>query len=132
MTEKRKKLLLVDDDAHTLRVTKGFLESHGYTIVTSHLPFIAPLFKEEEPDLVVMDLEMPLLPGDRLVEVLKSRGLTTKFPVIFYSGKSIEALIKVVRETGAAGFVSKDQGLDALLEKVRQVIGPAGGPPLPG
>ncbi len=120
------KILHVDDDEKILRVVAGFLQGKGYQVISTTQPFIAPLIRQENPDLLLMDIGMPLLSGDKLVQVLKSHDILPGSKILFLSGQSPEAILKVVMQTGVAGFVRKDEGLDRLLAKIRSILGPIG------
>ena len=117
--EKRRRVLCVDDDEKTLNVLGKFLISKGYEVFTSSSPFVAPIMEEKGPDLVILDLNMPLLPGDRIAEVLARQGYASKVPFLFFSSEPPEKIERVAKRFSRADWLSKTDGLDCLLLKVR-------------
>ena len=68
----KKKILVVDDDPRVLDLTEQILEEEGYDIVTFSTPLgVVKKVQEEKPDLLLMDLNMPALDGDKVCRVLR-------------------------------------------------------------
>jgi CheY-like chemotaxis protein len=101
-------ILLVDDDKTTLMITRAILESAGYQVSVrdSALGTSAAILRER-PDVVLMDVEMPGLSGDRLVGLLRGSLVAQEVMFILYSGTRSEDLDALVAETGAAGGIAK-------------------------
>ena len=117
------KILYVEDDERTLNVVSKFLLSQGYAVVGTTSPFIAPLLEEEKPDLLLLDIAMPLLSGERLAEVLTRQGCIDKVPILFFSGKPPEMVREIASHFGNASYLTKQRGLDALLERIALLTG---------
>ena len=113
-----KKVLHVDDDERTLRVVARFLEGAGFEVVSTTNPFIAMIIKNERPDIIVMDVDMPLLPGDRIVSIIRGNNLST-LPVVYFSGRPARELAALAAKTQPAAYTQKEGGLPALVEKIR-------------
>ena len=118
----RKKILCVDDDEHTLNIVSKFLISQGYKVITSSNPFVANLLEEEGPDLIVLDISMPLLSGDRIADILTRQGYTETIPIIFFSGESPKKIERIVSRVPGSTFVLKESGLDALASRIRHAL----------
>ena len=119
MTMPAKKVLHVDDDEPTLRTVARHLEAAGFTVFSTTSPFIAPIIQKERPDVIVMDVDMPLLSGDRIVSIIRGNEFST-LPVIFFSSKPDHILAALAAKTQPASFTSKNKGLPALVQKIRQ------------
>ena len=117
-----KKVLHVDDDEPTLRTVARHLEAAGFKVVSTSSPFIAPIIKAERPDVIVMDVDMPLLSGDRIMSIIRGNEFST-LPVIYFSSKPDHILADLASKTQPASFISKNKGLPALVQKIRQVTG---------
>lgn len=113
-----KKVLHVDDDELTLQTVARHLRACGFTVFSTTSPFIAPIIKAEQPDVVVMDIDMPLLSGDRMVSILRKNDFSS-LPVIYFSSKPDHILAAMAAKTMPASFSSKQNGLPALVEKIR-------------
>lgn len=118
----RKKILCVDDDEHTLNIVSKFLISQGYKVLTSSNPFVAPLLEEEKPDLIVLDIAMPLLSGDRIADILTHQGYTETIPIVFFSGESAKKIERIVSRVPGSTFVLKESGLDTLASRIRHAL----------
>jgi len=114
-----KKVLHVDDDESTLRTVARHLETCGFTVFSTTSPFIAPIIKAEQPDVIIMDVEMPLLSGDKMVSIIRKNNLST-LPVIYFSSKPDHILAAIAAKTQPASFTSKGKGLSALVDKIRE------------
>ena len=80
----KKKILIVDDEKDTLIVLEKQLTTAGYTIVTANSGTQALLLaKSEQPDLVVLDVQMPDMDGGEIAFRLKEDSMTTKIPVVY-------------------------------------------------
>jgi len=120
MTTAPKKVLHVDDDEPTLRTVARHLEASGFVVFSTTSPFIAPIIQKERPDVIVMDVDMPLLSGDRIVSIIRGNEFST-IPVIYFSGKPENILAGIAAKTQPATFTTKEKGLPALVQKIRQM-----------
>ena len=118
---KTKKVLHVDDDEPSLRTVGRHLEVSGFDVVSTSSPFIAPIIQKERPDIIVMDVEMPLLSGDKIVSIIRCNEFST-IPVIYFSCKPVQLLSTLAAKSQPAAYISKKQGLPALVKKIRQFI----------
>jgi CheY-like chemotaxis protein len=107
----RLKVLVVDDEPVALEVTRAVLEKLGHEVVTreSALGTTAAIVRER-PDIVLLDIVMPGIPGDELLRAIRQRDLLrgherTQF--ILYSGLASSKLERLVEETGALGSIEK-------------------------
>ena len=118
----RKKILCVDDDEHTLNIVSKFLISQGYKVLTSSNPFVASILEEEKPDLIVLDIAMPLLSGDRIADILTHQGYAETIPIIFFSGEPPKKIERIVSRIPGSTYVVKESGLDTLVSRIRHAL----------
>lgn len=118
MTTAPKKVLHVDDDEPTLRTVARHLQASGFVVSSTTSPFIAPIIQAERPDVIVMDVDMPLLSGDRIVSIIRGNEFST-LPVVYFSGKPDHLLAAMAAKTQPASFTTKEKGLPALVQKIR-------------
>lgn len=84
----KKKILVVDDDGTMLRTIKSWLSSrYQVYMVNSGMAAIAFLAKNMV-DLILLDYEMPVTPGPKVLEMLRSESFTKDIPVMFLTVKS--------------------------------------------
>jgi CheY-like chemotaxis protein len=117
------KILIVDDDELTRAVTRAALEEHGFVVVelASSLG-MNTLIASEKPDLILIDVSMPALEGDKAVAIVRRHGLH-RGPILLYSALPLQELAALARSSGANGFVSKAAGANALVQGVRAFLG---------
>jgi len=115
-----RKVLHVDDDESVLRIVARYLAGKGIEVTSTTSPFIAPIVSAERPDVVVMDLDMPLLAGDKIVSIMRTHDFST-IPVVFFSGKPESRLATIVATLPGSTYVLKSAGLEALLAKITEV-----------
>lgn len=118
----KKRVLLVDDELITLKLTRKFLQGNGFeTSMASNSTEAIQLLTSEQFDLVVIDITMPTLSGFDLVQLMQSFDIDT--PVIFLSNNDNQWSIEESYSLGAKHFVSKEREFNQLPEIIREVLG---------
>lgn len=119
-----KKVVIIDDCQLTLAVARDMLEADGFQVSTASATLEASplIFNSYPPDLVMVDVEMPLLNGQQTVGFLKSRASSKGIAVLMISAKSRDELSVISREAGADGFVCKPLLPQVLLPQIRALI----------
>jgi DNA-binding response OmpR family regulator len=103
---KKGTFLIVDDDPVALEVARERLEGAGYDVQTRDRALgTSALILKDKPDYVLLDVNMPALPGEELAKFIVDRNL--KCLVILHSSTEAAALEKLARDSGAAGAVQK-------------------------
>ena len=119
---KRKRILIIDDDDVHLASTRGLLEEEGYEVYTQLGPFGATtMVKSLRPDLVLLDVNMPGLPGDRLSVLLRDNEATASTRLILYSSNDEDILRATVRAQGLDGYICKGSP-SQLRSKVKSFL----------
>jgi CheY-like chemotaxis protein len=114
-----RRLVLIDDSELTLAVMTPILTEAGFEVraVSSLRRFLNEVL-DWKPHLIVTDLYMPEMSGAELCTWIKSQVQTAKTPVIICSSASDAELEEVARNVGADGYVSKQDGPEALPAKL--------------
>ncbi len=113
-------LLVVDDDAPILRLVRAKLQTDGYRVVTATNGEEAiGVFEEENPDLIVMDVMMPLMDG---IEAMRQIRQTSNVPIILLTARTrgqdkIRGL-----DLGADDYVTKPFDPDELAARVAAIL----------
>lgn len=120
-----KRILLVEDDRFLRRACEMSLRQRGFTVVTAVDGEEAlGLARAEAPDLILLDLLIPKIPGIEVLRALKSDEATWAIPVLVLSNSSREQDVQVVMNLGAIGYwVKADLSLRKLGERVGQLLG---------
>ncbi|PJJ83791.1 response regulator [Mucilaginibacter auburnensis] len=116
-----KKILICDDDEGILDMLEMILEESGYNITpVKNSLHIYDEIKKVKPDLILLDLWMPVLSGDQILRTLRKSPETNSLPVIAISA-SREGQ-RIATEAGASDFLAKPFDLDLLVSKVKEAI----------
>jgi two-component system phosphate regulon response regulator OmpR len=129
----RERILLVDDNAQILETTARYLSARGFEVVTSDSALgVSSLVRHHRPALIVLDVMMPALNGDKLARVLSSQRTQRTTPIILYSAMDEEQLYAIVSEIPGCSYVVKSQGLGALYTEILARLESAGSGPQEG
>ena len=114
------RVLVVDDDPHTLRYVREVLSDAGYApLVTGDPDGLAGLIRAEKPRLVLLDL---MLPGTDGIELMKQVPQLADLPVIFISGYGRDETIARAFESGAADYIVKPFSPTELVARVQAAL----------
>jgi len=118
MSEIREKIIVVDDIATNLTIAKSAL-SEKYDVFTAPSgERLFSLLKKLEPNLILLDVEMPEMDGYDVIRKLKDSEHTTHIPVIFLTGKiDPEHEIKGLN-LGAVDYITKPFSRELLLKRI--------------
>lgn len=121
--DEKKKILLIDDSEITLAMEKSVLESRGYEVrATSTLVEFEKTLQIWRPDLILTDIHMPEAKGTDICRTLKNEYGTQDIPIVLFSSLGDDELELLAEQAGADGFLSKANGLDAMGEKIDELV----------
>lgn len=116
------RVLIVDDEPDVLKMLKMVLELEGYeTLLASDGETALRRIEAEEPDLVLLDIMMPVLDGWGVLEKLRGASLRKVPRVIILTAKGERNMEKAM-ELGASKYLSKPFETEDLLASVRDVL----------
>ncbi len=121
----KKRVLVVDDSEIVLQKASEALINGGFTVQTamSALEVDSYVLGEEKPDLVIMDVMMPEMDGDKKARLMKGDEATRLIPVLLLSSKSEDELGSLVRESGCDGFIRKPFTDEQIVARVAEALG---------
>lgn len=124
-----KRILLMDDSEIFLAVARRALEQAGYEVVIAHdLESFQQARTHKPADLVLMDVQMPEAFGDDIAMTLRfAHDVDT--PIYLLSSLPDHELAERANEAQIDGFISKNIGIDRIIEQVRRILDPAELPP---
>ena len=118
-----KKILVVDDEAQIVRLLSLRLQANNYDVVVAYDGFqCVQMANDENPDLILLDIKMPMGGGIKAFEKLKGNPLTKLIPVIFITAFPSVEIKKQVLEMGANGFIAKPFDSEELLDKIKSIL----------
>ncbi|HEU0033369.1 MAG TPA: response regulator [Kofleriaceae bacterium] len=117
-----KRILLVEDSPIIQAAAVHTLTEAGFRVTACSTFGELIAAGVDGHDLILMDVQMPELFGDDVAMVLRhERGVT--IPIYLFSSLPPDDLAARANAAGVDGFISKDQGMDHMLERVRQILG---------
>ena len=119
------KLLLAEGDEFSRDLLARRLERHGYAVVAAgDGPAALDAARRQRPDLILMDLDIPVKDGRNVIEALKSDPRTFKIPIIVLGVRATPEEVAASVEAGCASFETKPVVLRRLLDRIAAVLGP--------
>jgi DNA-binding response OmpR family regulator len=114
------KILLVDDDPDLLAVTGFALQQAGFLVVKAEDGFAAlEAFQREQPDLAVLDINLPRMSGFDVAQKLRERS---RIPLIMLTARSEEEDVVRALTLGADDYLSKPFSPKILLARVKALL----------
>ena len=116
------KIFVLDDDETACKLAERVLTQAGYKVMTRTQAIGTTVSVSAfQPDLVLVDVMMPALPGDAVIQILEQH-MKPRPKILLYSNKSPQELQALVEKTKVEGFVCKVDGPAALLQAVKSVL----------
>jgi DNA-binding response OmpR family regulator len=116
-------ILIVEDNEDTLFLLTMQLQQGGYTILEAQDGIEAlDKLKDNQPDLLLLDLMIPGLSGFEVLERIKTDDELPKVPVIILSALDEPDVIKQCMELGACDYVTKPYTSNDLLNRISSVL----------
>ena len=116
-----KKILVCDDDEGIVDLLESILVYEGYETFTELNSLnIFNRISEISPDLLLLDLWMPVLSGDQIVKNLRNKSETLKLPIIIISASRDGS--DVAEDVGADDYIAKPFDIDQLTAKVNLIL----------
>lgn len=119
---KKKTVLLVEDDESVRNLVRVTLEMNDYDVVEAKDGLEGLLLLDmHRPDVVILDLMMPDVGGERMLAQVRATPETKRMPVVIITGKP-EVAPEVIGLVGRENFFPKPFDPDALMDRVRALL----------
>lgn len=116
-----KKILIIEDEPGILLSLKDEFESEGYMVYTAEDGEKGlKMTKQQKPDLIILDIMLPVLDGYEVCKRLKMEGDTTPIIMLTVKDKEIDKVLGL--ELGADDYVTKPFSLRELMARVKAVL----------
>ncbi len=120
-----KKIMIVDDSATILNVMKKYLSNSGFEVETviDSTTFFDGRVEAFQPDLVIIDINMPTYDGFYILENIKKKNVCPNAKIVMCSTKFFEHDMARAKELGADDFLVKPFSDKELVAKISSIIG---------
>jgi two-component system, cell cycle response regulator DivK len=116
-----KTILIVEDNVLNLKLFGAFLVHQGYrTIHSTDGLDIFQIMREQRPDLILMDIQLPEILGTEIARQLKAEPDLCRVPIIAVTACAMRGDEERIRSSGCDEFLSKPVQLNDLLAAVRR------------
>lgn len=119
----RFKVLIVEDNEKNLKLFRLIISSLGYEILTAGNGVEGVrVAKEARPDLILMDIQMPIMDGLSAIDLLKSDERTRNIPVMALTSYAMKGDRERFLEHGFADYIAKPVSKDSLINAVKKIL----------
>lgn len=122
-----KRVLIVEDNELNMKLFNDLLEANGYgTIQTRSGVEAVELVRKHQPDLILMDIQLPEVSGLQVIRWLKDDEATRHIPVIAVTAFAMKGDEEKIRQGGCEAYLSKPISVVKFLETVRNYLSESG------
>ncbi len=118
------KILVIEDTEDNRRILRDLLTAAGYDVIEAvdGMTGVA-IARERRPDLILMDIQLPVIDGYEATRRIKADPTTQNIPIIAVTSYALAGDEAKAREAGCNGYVAKPYSPRLLLQKVREFVG---------
>lgn len=119
-----KHILVIDDDPVLLAMVGDYLREAGYTVSTADCGIYSNniIYGKNPPDLIVLDVIMPLMSGVKKAKLLKQREKSAHIPIILMSSKEEKELKDLAKDAMVNDYICKPFTAEQLNVKVKRLL----------
>ncbi len=117
----KKVILIYDDDEEILELCMAILSKYDYVVET--LPKCENILRDIQtfnPDVILMDLWIPLIGGEKAIEIVKQNEKTKQIPILIFSANS--NIREISKKVKADGYVEKPFLIQTFIETIQRHI----------
>jgi two-component system cell cycle response regulator DivK len=115
-----KTVLIVEDNELNMKLFRDLLEIHGYQTLEARTgPEALECLKENRPDLILMDIQLPEVSGLEVTREIKSSPELSDIPVIAVTAFAMKGDEERIRQGGCEDYIAKPISVASFLEKVK-------------
>ncbi len=119
-----KKILIVEDNELNLKLFNDVLEAHGYeTLETREGLKALDLARAHNPDLILMDIQLPEVSGLEVTKWLKEDDELRKIPVIAVTAFAMKGDEEKIRDGGCEAYISKPISVSHFIKTIDRILG---------
>jgi len=116
-------VLIVEDDEKNLKLVRDLLQVKGYsTLEATDGKQGVEKAREKRPDLILMDIQMPVMDGIEATKILKADAGTKDIHIIAMTAYAMRGDDDKLFEVGCDGYISKPLDIKAFLRKVEEYL----------
>jgi two-component system, cell cycle response regulator DivK len=119
------RVLIVEDNPTNMTLAVFLLESAGHTVLSAtDAEAGLTLARDERPDLILMDMQLPGMDGLEATALLKGADATRRIPVIALTALAMKGDEERIRAAGCDGYIAKPMRYQEFLATISAQLGP--------
>ena len=119
-----KKILIIEDNEKNRMLIRDILQRFGYeTVEAINGEEGIRMAKENKPDLILMDMQMPVMDGFKAIEVLRTDPGTENIKIIAVTAFAMKGDREKIIEVGADDYLSKPFDIRELMIVIKRILG---------
>lgn len=118
-----RKILIIEDEPDTVQILTKRLSDNGFAVVVADDGYKGiELAHKEKPDLIILDLMLPKMDGQKVCGLLKRDTRCAKIPIIIFSARAQKEDMELGKELGADAYITKPFESQILLSKITELL----------
>ena len=118
-----KTVLIVEDNELNMKLFRDLLEMHGYQTLEARTgPEALECLKDNRPDLILMDIQLPEVSGLEVTREIKCSPELSEIPVIAVTAFAMKGDEERIRQGGCEDYIAKPISVASFLEKVKRYL----------
>lgn len=116
-------ILIVEDDPKNLKLIRDLLQIRGYTTLeATDGKQGVDMARAKIPDLILMDIQMPVMDGFEAISILKADPVTKSIPIIALTAFAMQGDREKCMEAGCNDYITKPLDTRAFVTKVKEYL----------
>jgi len=118
-----KTILIVEDDQKNMTLFRDLLQVSGYkTVEATDGKQGVELAKSKKPDLILMDVQLPVMDGLEATRILKADTTTGNIPILALTARAMSGDKEMILQTGCDGYLAKPVDIKELVKEVAKYL----------
>ena len=115
-------ILIIEDDAATRALISVHLDKAGHHVMEAENGQIGvDMAQSKSPDLILLDINMPVMDGTRVMKALRNQDITRAIPVIALSAVGVPEMRDDMHQLGCNAYVTKPIPFDLLMDHIAKL-----------
>jgi CheY-like chemotaxis protein len=117
------KILIIEDNPMNMELTTDLLKVSGYIVVQAETAEQGiKMAQSQKPDLIIMDIGLPVMDGLSAVEILKKDGKTKDIPILALTSYAMKGDREKILEAGCEGYLAKPIDTRKFADEVKAIL----------
>ncbi len=121
--DEKKKVLIVEDNDLNQKLFVDLLEAHGFvTVHTRDGNEVVELAQKEQPNLIIMDIQLPNISGIDVIKQIKKTPVIKNIPILAVTAFAMQDDEEQILATGCEGYLAKPISIEPFIETVKHYL----------